>query len=124
MPGTAEHSETPLPGRTAAALRARASAFGVPVAAVLLAAHAKVLSALSADAEVTTGYLVPGTRRPTACRLTVGPGTWRHLVEEAHRVLSLPPPRSGTPTGSPAHRPTSSSTRPGTDARRTARPCA
>lgn len=92
VPGTAEHTATPLPGRTADALRARAAAFGVPVAAVLLAAHAKVLSALSADAEVTTGYLPPGAHRPTACRLTVGPGTWRHLVEEAHRALPLPPP--------------------------------
>ncbi|KOX36285.1 MULTISPECIES: non-ribosomal peptide synthetase [unclassified Streptomyces] len=91
VPGTEEHTGTVLPARLTTALRTRADEFGVPVAAVLLAAHAKVLSALSADAEVTTGYLSPGAHRPTACRLTVGPGTWRHLTEEAHRALRLLP---------------------------------
>ncbi len=89
VPGTAEHTGTVLPARLAAALRARADEFGVPVAAVLLAAHAKVLAVLSADTEVTTGYLLPGASRPTPCRLVVRPGTWHHLVTDAHDALRL-----------------------------------
>ncbi|MFJ7128774.1 amino acid adenylation domain-containing protein [Streptomyces sp. NPDC098101] len=89
VPGIAEHTGTVLPARLAAALRARAGEFGVPVAAVLLAAHAKVLAVLSADPEVTTGCLLPGASRPTACRLVVRPGTWHRLVTDAHHALRL-----------------------------------
>ncbi|MFF5638416.1 amino acid adenylation domain-containing protein [Streptomyces sp. NPDC012825] len=89
VPGTAEHAETALPDRTVTALRTRADEFGVPIAAVLLAAHAKVLSALSGDTDVTTGYLLSGASRPAACRLNVRPGTWRHLTKDVHRALPL-----------------------------------
>ncbi|MET9932709.1 MULTISPECIES: non-ribosomal peptide synthetase [unclassified Streptomyces] len=91
VPGTAEYAGTVLPDRLRTALRARADEFGVPVAAVLLAAHARVLAVLSADAGVTTGCLLPGASRPTACRLDVRPGTWRRLVADAHHALRLLP---------------------------------
>ena len=53
--------------------------------AALLAAHAKVLAALSGESEVITGWLEDGRLLP--CRLTTAPGdTWRTLLEHTHRV--------------------------------------
>ncbi len=54
VPGTAAH-ETVLPARLLATLRQLADRLEVPLSSVLLAAHAKVLAALSGDHEVTTG---------------------------------------------------------------------
>ncbi|MFD9253244.1 non-ribosomal peptide synthetase [Streptomyces bottropensis] len=55
--------------------------------AALLAAHAKVLAALTGESEVTTGWLEDGRLLP--CRLGVQPdGTWRALLEHAHRVTA------------------------------------
>ncbi|WP_189780383.1 non-ribosomal peptide synthetase [Streptomyces capitiformicae] len=54
---------------------------------VLLAAHAKVLAALSGEHEVTTGRREDGRLLP--CRITTAPGdTWRDLLAQAHRVTS------------------------------------
>ncbi|MFE5942848.1 amino acid adenylation domain-containing protein [Streptomyces sp. NPDC056480] len=91
VPGTAEHTGTAMTERTAELLRTRAEEFGVPVAAILLAAHAKVLAVLSGDPEVTTGYVLPRAHHPATCRLHVRPGTWRRLVADAHRALRLLP---------------------------------
>ncbi|MGO4427300.1 non-ribosomal peptide synthetase, partial [Streptomyces sp. MCAF7] len=63
---------------------------GVPVSAVLLAAHAKVLSALSGEQEVVTGYAADTTDPPLACRLTVASESWRTLVLSAHRATAEP----------------------------------
>ncbi|NEA68395.1 amino acid adenylation domain-containing protein [Streptomyces sp. SID12488] len=46
----------------------------------LLAAHAKVLSALSGEREVTTGYVAVKGGRPVPRRMLVGPGSWRELL--------------------------------------------
>ena len=48
VPGVAEHEAT-IPGDLAAALRQRAAELGVPLSSVLLAAHARVLAALSGE---------------------------------------------------------------------------
>jgi amino acid adenylation domain-containing protein len=82
-PGVAEHRE-PLPG----ALVAAARGLGVPPETVLLAAHAKVLAALSGEQEVVTGYADQGTVLP--CRLTIEPGTWRALLHDTQRARTEP----------------------------------
>ena len=69
-----------------AALRERAAELAVPLSSVLLAAHAKVLAALSGEAEVVTGYLAAPRCRPLPCRLTVGPGSWRTVLLNTHRA--------------------------------------
>ncbi|MDQ1007334.1 amino acid adenylation domain-containing protein [Streptomyces sp. V4I23] len=85
VPGTAEHT-TALPGPLTAELRSRAEALRVPLTAVLLAAHVKVLAELSGDGVVRTGYLAPSGAWPLPCRLTVEPGPWRQVVVDAHRT--------------------------------------
>jgi amino acid adenylation domain-containing protein len=76
-----------IPGDLVAALRRRAEELAVPLRTVLLAAHAKVLTALSGEPEVTVGY-VAGGGQPLPCRLTAGPGSWRALLHHAHQVDS------------------------------------
>src|SRR5829696_8577500 len=73
VPGIAEH-ETTIPGELVTALRRLADELAVPLGSVLLAAHAKVLAALSGEREVTTGYVVDGRAAP--CRLTTEPESW------------------------------------------------
>jgi hypothetical protein len=54
--GTAEH-EAKIPDDLIATLRRLADGLDVPLSAVLLAAHAKVLSQLSGERQVATGYI-------------------------------------------------------------------
>ncbi|MGX1562276.1 non-ribosomal peptide synthetase [Streptomyces sp. NPDC055506] len=98
MPGIGEHISR-VPGEVTAALRARARELGVPLTAILLAAHAKVLALLSGDPEVRSGYLVPGRTTPLPFEMVVGPGTWRRLVLDARRAEAAAP---STGTGSPS----------------------
>ena len=70
VPGVAHH-EAPIPDDVLAASRRLADELGLPLAAVLLAAHAKVLAALSGEPEVVTGYVATAGSRPLACRLTL-----------------------------------------------------
>ncbi|MFG3044210.1 amino acid adenylation domain-containing protein [Streptomyces sp. NPDC048241] len=79
--GTAEH-EVPVPGSVAESARR----LEVPVDALLLAAHAKVLSALSGEQDVVTGYAADAHGEPLPFRLTVSPGTWRELLSAARRT--------------------------------------
>ncbi|MFJ3662969.1 amino acid adenylation domain-containing protein [Streptomyces sp. NPDC090119] len=79
--GTAEH-EVPVPGSVGESVRR----LGVPADALLLAAHAKVLSVLSGEQDVVTGYAADADGEPLPCRLTVSPGTWRELLAEARRA--------------------------------------
>ncbi|MGW9024147.1 non-ribosomal peptide synthetase [Streptomyces sp. NPDC055722] len=86
--GVAEY-EAPVPDDVAAAVRDLARHLQVPLSAVLLAAHAKVLAALSGERDVVTGYHVAGTGPgPLPCRLTVPSGSWRLLVSSAHHIES------------------------------------
>ena len=54
--GVAEYEVT-IPEDIAAAVRRLAEELAVPLRSVLLAAHAKVLAALSGEREVVTGYV-------------------------------------------------------------------
>ncbi|MGW3207611.1 non-ribosomal peptide synthetase [Streptomyces sp. NPDC001135] len=72
--------ETAVPDDLADAVRALVRRSGVPISALLLAAHAKVLAALSGEQEVVTGYTAGVHGEPLPCRLTVSPGSWRDLV--------------------------------------------
>lgn len=83
----AEH-DTTLTGELTDALSRLADELAVPLRALLLAAHAKVLAALSGEQEVTTGYVPVPAGRPLPCRLTVAPDSWRTLVLRTHRAES------------------------------------
>ncbi|MFF9177511.1 amino acid adenylation domain-containing protein [Streptomyces sp. NPDC014793] len=85
VPGTAEF-EAAVPGDVAEAVRGLAERCGAPVGALLLAAHAKVLAALSGEQDVVTGYAAGPRGEPLPCRLTVPPGSWRDLVSAARRA--------------------------------------
>ncbi|MFB7930791.1 amino acid adenylation domain-containing protein [Streptomyces sp. NPDC056039] len=102
VPGSGEQVSR-VPGEVTAALRARARELGVPFAAILLAAHAKVLALLSGDPEVRSGYL--SSAGTEIFEVTVGPGTWGELVRAAGRAeAEVPAPGPGpevvfAPTG-------------------------
>src|SRR5690606_39942457 len=72
----ADH-ETRVPDDLAAALERVAAELGAPPSALLLAAHAAVLGALSGDTEITTGYVARSeehtselqSREKLVCRL-------------------------------------------------------
>ncbi|HYZ08343.1 MAG TPA: amino acid adenylation domain-containing protein [Pseudonocardiaceae bacterium] len=90
VPGVVEH-EAAISDDLVAALRRLADELGVPLRSVLLAAHAKVLAALSGEREVATGYVAVQGGRPgqtLPCRLTTEPDSWRALLMDAHRVES------------------------------------
>jgi hypothetical protein len=78
--------EEKIPGDLVAALRRLADELALPLSSLLLAAHAKVLAALSGEREITTGYVVAESALPLFCRLTTEPASWRTLLLEAHRV--------------------------------------
>ena len=84
-PGTAEH-EAKIPDDLVVALRRLAGELAIPVSSVLLAAHAKVLSALSGERHVVTGYIGGAGLRPLPCRLTTEAESWRELLLDTHRV--------------------------------------
>jgi amino acid adenylation domain-containing protein len=85
VPGVAEH-EAAIPDDLAAAVRGLADELGVPLSSALLAAHVKVLAALSGEREVTTGYVAVDGGQSLPCRLTTEAGSWRELVLDARRV--------------------------------------
>src|SRR5918999_3229171 len=85
VPGVAEHEAT-IPAELVDALHQVADDAVVPFSAVLLAAHAKVLAAVSGDSEVATGHVALEIGQTPACRLTVEPGSWRELLLEASRA--------------------------------------
>jgi len=85
--GTAEH-EAKISDDLVATLRRLAEELAVPASAVLLAAHAKVLAALSGEREVATGYVGREGGQPLLCRLTTEPDSWRTLLLATHRAES------------------------------------
>ncbi|MFY9931989.1 MAG: amino acid adenylation domain-containing protein [Streptosporangiaceae bacterium] len=82
VPGVAQH-EAAIPGDLVDDLRRRLE---VPLSSVLLAAHLKVLAALSGETRVVTGYVAAPGGLPLPCRCEVGSGSWRTLALEAHRT--------------------------------------
>ncbi|MFI8236694.1 amino acid adenylation domain-containing protein [Streptomyces sp. NPDC085866] len=85
VPGTAEH-EVSVPDDVADAARGLVRQLAVPVSALLLAAHAKVLAALSGEQDVVTGYAAGVRGEPLPCRLSVPSGSWRALVSTAQHA--------------------------------------
>ena len=83
-PGIGRHEAT-LPDELVAALRRLADEMRVPIGSVLLTAHARVLSALSGDREVWTGYAAKDSP-PLPCRLATGSRSWRGMLLETHRA--------------------------------------
>ncbi|WP_328309623.1 non-ribosomal peptide synthetase [Actinomycetospora sp. NBC_00405] len=75
-----------VPGELAAAVSALAEALGVGPEALLLAAHARVLAALTAEPEVLAGVAV--TDRTLPCRLETGVASWRALVADAAAAVT------------------------------------
>src|SRR2546426_6121464 len=85
VPGVGEHEAT-IPGELVAALRRLADELAVPLSSVLLTAHAKVLSVLSGEREVSTGYAAVDGSPPLPCRMTTEPHSWRGVLLETHRA--------------------------------------
>jgi amino acid adenylation domain-containing protein len=110
VPGVAE-LEAEVPADLVAALHRLSDRLSTPLECLLLAAHAKVLAALTAESEVSTGFVPtsdPGSdvgsapesdagsdagwtssqwaTAPVPCRLTVQPGSWRTLVHDTREV--------------------------------------
>src|SRR6185295_10373544 len=85
--GIAEH-EAKIPDDLIATLRRLAAELEITASSVLLAAHAKVLAALSGEREVATGYVGQEGGRPLLCRLTTEPDSWRTLLLTTHQAGS------------------------------------
>jgi amino acid adenylation domain-containing protein len=86
-PGVAEHVAT-LDDDLAAAVRRLADGLELPLHSVALAAHAKVLAALSGEQDVVTGYAAGPGGRPLPCPLTTEARSWRSLLQDTARVES------------------------------------
>lgn len=80
--------EEPIPNDLAAALHRLAETLVIPVSTVLLAAHTKVLSVLSGEMDVVTGYVTAPGAQPVPCPLSSGNGTWRGLLQDTYRSES------------------------------------
>ncbi|MER7840815.1 amino acid adenylation domain-containing protein [Streptomyces sp. NPDC096040] len=85
VPGSAEH-EMSVPQDVTGAVRALAGQRRMPVGALLLAAHLKVLAALSGEPEVVTGYTTGAGGRPLPCRVSVPSGPWPALLTAARHA--------------------------------------
>ncbi len=85
VPGSAD-LEVTLTDSSRVALRKLADRLAVPLGSVLLAAHARVLSALSGETEVVTGYIAGNGDRPLPCRISTDAGSWRELVRRTAAV--------------------------------------
>jgi non-ribosomal peptide synthetase-like protein len=83
--GTGEHREG-IPGDLAAAIRRLADDLDVPPAALVHAAHARALAALTGETEVTTGYVAAAGEPPLPCRIDAESESWRALVAGAWRA--------------------------------------
>lgn len=106
VPGTAEHRAA-IPDEVLAGLRALGERADLTAESVLLAAHAKVLAALTGRDEVVAGYVTAPGARPVVLRLPTGRGSWWTLIRaahraahrEAHRTAAAPPETVLDPTG-------------------------
>ncbi|WP_351232350.1 amino acid adenylation domain-containing protein [Streptomyces sp. NPDC002133] len=86
-PGVAEHVAT-LDDDLAAGVRQLAYELELPLHSVALAAHAKVLAALSGEQDVVIGYAARPGGRPLPCPLTTEARSWRSLLQDTARVES------------------------------------
>ncbi|WP_327121742.1 amino acid adenylation domain-containing protein [Streptomyces sp. NBC_01341] len=86
-PGTAV-AEAVVPAALVQALDGLTTSMRVSSTAPLLAAHARVLSSLTGESAVATGYVADAASGPLPCRLVTGSGSWRTLVVHADRAES------------------------------------
>ena len=84
-PGVAVH-DAKIPDDLVVRLRGLADQLGVTASSVLLAAHAKVVAALSGERQVTAGYVARAGGRPLPLGLTTAADSWRELLLETHRA--------------------------------------
>ena len=99
--GVGQH-ELRIPDELTAALRRLADELAVQLSSVLLAAHARVLGALSGEREVCTGYAVQlGSPLPLALKL--GPGSWRDLLRSVAQAEAELLAHKGFAVGDLAH---------------------
>ncbi|MEU0389976.1 non-ribosomal peptide synthetase [Streptomyces chartreusis] len=93
--------ECQVPARTVCRLIGLAERLRVEPASLLLAAHAKVLSALCGEQSILSGYAAPGgDGRIRPYGLSVADGSWRHLVLAAHQAAQVnrgPQPHTDAP---------------------------
>jgi amino acid adenylation domain-containing protein len=75
-----------IPVDLATTLRKLAAELGVPLSSVVLAAHTKVLAALTGEQQVTAGYATGSGGPVLPCALVAGPGSWRSLLLAASRT--------------------------------------
>ena len=80
--------DAPIPNDLAAAARQLAESLSISMSSVLLAAHVKVLSALSGDTDVVAGYVPAPGADPVPCPLSNRSGSWRSLLVDTHRSAS------------------------------------
>ena len=80
--------DAPIPNDLAAGARQLAESLSISMSSVLLAAHVKVLSALSGDPDVVAGYVPAPGADPVPCPLSNGSGSWRALLIDTHRSAS------------------------------------
>ena len=86
-PGRATHEAT-IPDQLLSAVHRLADELAVPLSSVVLAAHAAVLSALSGERAVATGYVGRAGAPPLPCRLLTEQTSWWTLLVDAARVES------------------------------------
>ncbi|MGW3147545.1 non-ribosomal peptide synthetase [Streptomyces sp. NPDC001177] len=86
VPGVGQY-EAHAPDGTVAALLRLANELAIPMDSLLLAAHAKVLATLSAEREITTGYITDNGRL-LPCRLTTAPASWWQLLHTTHQTAA------------------------------------
>jgi len=93
-PGHGEYMAR-IPGTLVEAVHRLAAELQVPSSTIWLAAHAKVLAALSGEREVEIGYAAGEGRPRLRCRMTTEPRSWRALVSESRRAETQLVPQTG-----------------------------
>jgi amino acid adenylation domain-containing protein len=77
-----------IPSTVCSALHRLAAQWAVRPHSVLLAAHARVLAALSGQSGVTTGLVAEAGGPALPCRLDTEPASWHDLVKNVERVTA------------------------------------
>ena len=107
VPGVGRYA-LKVPARLMAELRALSAGLGVPFSSVLLTGHAKVLSALSGEHEVCTGWAA-GDGPPLPLRMSLAPRSWRGVMLETARAQSEGERHGQPPDSGPDAAPTAPS---------------
>ncbi|MGW2562999.1 non-ribosomal peptide synthetase [Streptomyces sp. NPDC001514] len=85
-PGGVAVYEAQVPGNVVAGLCRLAGDLVIPLGTALLAAHARVLAALSGEHDVTAGYAATDNGPPLPCPLSARSGSWRELLQSTRRA--------------------------------------